>query len=35
MIEVPIPNIPRPYGKAKKEGKADIVQYFESRGIKE
>ena len=24
-----------PYGKAKKEGKADIVQYFEYRGIKE
>jgi ankyrin repeat protein len=24
-----------PYGKAKKEGKTDIVQYFESRGIKE
>ena len=24
-----------PYAKAKKEGKADIVTYFESRGIKE
>jgi len=24
-----------PYGKAKKEGKTDIVTYFESRGIKE
>jgi ankyrin repeat protein len=24
-----------PYAKAKKEGKTDIVTYFESRGIKE
>jgi len=24
-----------PYGKAKKEGKTDIVKYFESRGIRE
>jgi ankyrin repeat protein len=24
-----------PYGKAKKEGKTEIVKYFESRGIKE
>ena len=24
-----------PYGKAEKEGKTEIVQYFESRGIKE
>jgi ankyrin repeat protein len=24
-----------PFGKAKKEGKTEIVKYFESRGIKE
>jgi ankyrin repeat protein len=24
-----------PYGKAKKEGKTEIVKFFESRGIKE